>query len=540
MSRKSNNCLPRPELQRFEDMTVDNKFQRNAIAAHVAQQLAGPARAISGFQELLIEQVQNLGLLHMTPDLERVGDAAGQLNNLIDSLIHGKADNQNRAGVEIEAKLRHDLRTPLNAIIGYSEMIREEAEELHEHALEEDVRVMLAAAADLLAHVDAIAGLSRAPDIEGLRTTDQAVIDAAGLERALIKTKQDASSSHGGSILVVDDISSNRGLLSRRLQHDGHHVVTAESGLSALARVAEQEFDLVLLDLLMPDMNGIEVLSRLKAERRWRHIPVIMISGLNEVDAVVRCIEAGADDYLLKPFNPVLLRARIDSSLEKKRWLDREHQYLQRIEAEKRRAGSLLNAILPGQIVARLQRGEEFIADRFDEVTILFADIVGFSSIAARLPPSDLIKRLDGLFGTFDALAEKHSVEKIKTIGDAYMAACGVPEPAADHADRIVALGKSMLDSLKPRAWGNDSFRIRIGVHTGPVIAGLIGRHRFVYDVWGETVNIASRLESQGVADRMQISEATKRALRASWKLEPRCYVEMRGVGTMETYLVQH
>jgi adenylate cyclase len=297
---------------------------------------------------------------------------------------------------------------------------------------------------------------------------------------------------------------------------------------------------LVLLDLLMPDMNGIEVLSRLKAERRWRHIPVIMISGLDEVDAVVRCIEAGADDYLPKPFNPVLLRARINSSLEKKRWLDREHQYLQRIEAEKLRADSLLHAVLPGQIVARLQRGEEFIADRFDEVTILFADIVGFSSIAARLPPSDLIKRLDGLFSTFDVLAEKHSVEKIKTIGDAYMAACGVPEPAADHADRIVALGKSMLDSLKPLAWGNDSLRIRIGVHTGPVIAGLIGRHRFVYDVWGETVNIASRLESQGVADRMQISEATRRALRTSWKLEPRCNVEMRGVGRMETYLVQH
>ncbi|TJW63891.1 MAG: adenylate/guanylate cyclase domain-containing protein, partial [Mesorhizobium sp.] len=122
----------------------------------------------------------------------------------------------------------------------------------------------------------------------------------------------------------------------------------------------------------------------------------------------------------------------------------------------------------------------------------------------------------------------------------AYMAACGLPEPAADHADRTVALGKSMLDSLRLLASGSDSFRVRIGVHTGPVIAGLIGRHRFVYDVWGETVNIASRLESQGVADRMQISEATRRALHASWELEPRCTVELRGVGKMETYLVRH
>ena len=169
---------------------------------------------------------------------------------------------------------------------------------------------------------------------------------------------------------------------------------------------AQQEFDLVLLDVLMPDMNGIELLLRLRADRRWQRIPVIMISGLNEVDAVARCIEAGADDYLPKPFNPVLLRARINSTLEKKRWLDREHSYLRRIEAEKQRADSLLRAILPCQIVARLQEGEQIIADRFEEATILFADIVGFSPIAARLPASDLVKRLGAMFSLFDELAE--------------------------------------------------------------------------------------------------------------------------------------
>lgn len=521
-------------------MSVENDFQRHAIAAHAAQRLAGPARAILGFQELLTDQVQKLGLVHMKPDVERVGTAAVELNSLIDNLIGGKSDYLDRAGVETEAeaKLRHDLRTPLNAIIGYSEMILEEAEELHERTLEEDVRVMLAAAAELLARVDAIADLARMRDVEGLQTTDDAEIDAAGLERSVIKAKHDAHSGHGGRILVVDDIGSNRNLLARRLQHEGHQVVTAESGPSALALLAEHQFDLILLDILMPDMNGIEVLSQLKAERRSRHIPVIMISGLNEVGAVVRCIEAGADDYVLKPFNPVLLRARINASLEKKRWIDREHQYLRQIEAEKQRADALLHAILPAQIVARLQAGEEVIADRFDDATILFADIVGFSPIAARLPATDLIERLDSLFGMFDVLAEKHSVEKIKTIGDAYMAVCGVPEPAANHADRIVGLGKSMLDALKPLAGVEDSFRIRIGVHTGPVIAGLIGRHRCVYDVWGETVNIASRLESQGVADRIQISDATRRALRASWELEPRCSLELKGVGVMETYLV--
>ncbi|WKL39933.1 response regulator (plasmid) [Sinorhizobium meliloti] len=134
-------------------------------------------------------------------------------------------------------------------------------------------------------------------------------------------------------------MASNRDLLSRQLRREGHRVVTAESGLSALARLAEDEFDLILLDILMPDMNGIEMLSRLKSEERWQHVPVIMISGLSDVTAVARCIEAGADDYLTKPFNPILLRARINSTLEKKRWLDREHRYLQQIKNGKAAGG---------------------------------------------------------------------------------------------------------------------------------------------------------------------------------------------------------
>jgi class 3 adenylate cyclase/CheY-like chemotaxis protein len=520
-------------------MSIGNEFQRQAIAAHVVQRLAGPARAILGFQELLGEQARDLGLTHIQTDLERIGAAARQLSGLIDSLIEGTACSSQEAGAEAEARLRHDLRTPLNAIIGYSEMILDEVGDEHQHTLREDLGEILAAAAELSKQVDAIAGLSRGGTLEMLQPGDQTEIDAAELERLLFRTEHEPWPDQGGKILVVDDVASNRDLLSRRMRREGHRVVTADSGLSALERLNEDEFDVILLDILMPDMNGIEILSRLKAENRWRHVPVIMISGLSEVAAVARCIEAGADDYLTKPFNPVLLRARINSALEKKRWLDREHRYLQRIETEKRRADALIHAILPDQIVARLQGGEEIIADRFEEVSILFADIVGFSPIAARLPPSDLVRRLDGMFSKFDLLTEQHGVEKIKTIGDAYMAACGIPEPCADHADRIVALGKSMLESLRDTAPDSDRFRVRIGIHSGPVVAGLIGRHRFVYDVWGETVNIASRLESQGAADRIQISEATGRALRGQWTLEPRCALDLRGIGTIEAYFVR-
>ena len=170
-------------------MSVDNDFQRQAIVAHVAQQLAGPSRAITGFQELLTEQARDLGLVDLMPDLERVGVAAQQLNILIDRLI---ADQTGCAEIESEAKLRHDLRTPLNAIIGYSEMILEEAENLNHNALAEDVRVMLAASGELLAHVDAFAGISRTGDIEGFQAADRTRIDAARLERALNRTEGEA------------------------------------------------------------------------------------------------------------------------------------------------------------------------------------------------------------------------------------------------------------------------------------------------------------------------------------------------------------
>src|SRR5262249_39706742 len=162
-----------------------------------------------------------------------------------------------------------------------------------------------------------------------------------------------------------------RDLLSRRLLRDGRLARTAEDGPAALAALAAEDFDLVLLDLMMPGMSGFEVLCRLKADERARHIPVIMISALDELDSTVRCIEAGAEDYLPKPFNPVLLRARIGACLEKKRLRDREQAMLDELRAEKERSEALLLNILPRKIIERMRRGETVIADHVADATIL-------------------------------------------------------------------------------------------------------------------------------------------------------------------------
>jgi class 3 adenylate cyclase len=316
-------------------------------------------------------------------------------------------------------------------------------------------------------------------------------------------------------------------------------VVTASSGAAALELVAAQEFDLVLLDLIMPEMSGFEVLRRLKAAEHSRDVPVIVISALDEIDSVVRCIEQGAEDYLTKPFNPVLLRARIGASLEKKSLRDREKQFISDLEREKQRSETLLLNILPQGIVNRMRAGETVIADHVEEVTILFCDLVGFTTLSQALPAARTIDFLGRIFSAFDRLAAEHGVEKIKTIGDAYMVVGGIPEYAPDHAMRIATLAPRMLDAVKAISESTAlELRARIGIHTGPVVAGVIGTHKFVYDVWGDTVNTASRMESHSLPGRIQISAATRSALGGGFKFEPRGALEIKGKGLMETYFL--
>jgi class 3 adenylate cyclase len=289
----------------------------------------------------------------------------------------------------------------------------------------------------------------------------------------------------------------------------------------------------------MPDLNGFQVLELLKADDRLHDIPVIMISGLQEIDSVIRCIEAGAEDYLAKPFNPVLLRARISACLERKRWRDREHRYVERIELERQRYETLLRNILPGQIVTRLNNGEVVIADRVDEATILFADLVGFTAVASRVTPAVLVDSLNRIFSAFDSLCRGLQIEKIKTIGDAYMAAAGLPLPRPDHAEAIADFALAMLNELEAvNATIAAPFQIRIGIHTGSVVAGVIGSHRFLYDIWGDAVNLASRLESHSLPGRIHVSARTGEMLASRYEIEPRGLINLRGIGKLKTFFL--
>jgi guanylate cyclase len=210
------------------------------------------------------------------------------------------------------------------------------------------------------------------------------------------------------------------------------------------------------------------------------------------------------------------------------------------LHEEHQRAESLLLSILPGPIAERLKTEPQTIADQFSSASVLFADVVNFTPRTEHLSPVDVVQILDRLFGHFDTLAERYGLEKIKTIGDAYMVAAGVPNPRPDHAGAIAGLALDMVAATEPEgAVGDLALDLRVGINSGPVMAGVIGRKRFLYDLWGDAVNTASRMESEGTPDRIQITRATYELIRDEFLCEPRGTVPVKGKGEMETwYLV--
>jgi class 3 adenylate cyclase len=209
------------------------------------------------------------------------------------------------------------------------------------------------------------------------------------------------------------------------------------------------------------------------------------------------------------------------------------------VEQAHRENERLLLNILPASIAERLRSGEMVIADRFEELTVLFADVVDFTPLSARLAPAELIEVLNGVFSIFDQLADRYGLEKIKTIGDAYMVVGGIGHDAEDHPRRVAEMGLEMIDEVaRFRTGGGAGIAIRVGMHVGPAVAGVIGIKKFIYDVWGDTVNTASRLESTGEPGRIQVLPATMARLGDAYAFESRGVVELKGKGAMETWLI--
>jgi adenylate cyclase len=517
------------------DMEALNKLRHN---------LRTPLNQIIGYCEMLLESAEEDGNSAIVRDLKRMHTSGGQLLALInDALAPWKIET---GKLDVEG-MRREMRTPLNAIIGYAELCLDEA--APGSALGADLERIQKAGQNLY-HFIEDDSLERqmpqgGPAGEGTLASKATLGTTSGLTgglspiHAAAELISPSESRPPSRLLVVDDDVINREMLGRRLQKLGYAVTEVGDGRSALTILNEGNYDLVLLDIIMPELDGFRVLEFIKTDQRLRHIPVIMLTALDDVESTVRCIEAGAEDFVPKPFNPIVLRARITASLEKKQLRDQEQAFLAQLQSERAKSERLLLNVLPRAVADRLKAGERTIVDSFLECTVLFADIVGFTGIAARSSPSRMVQLLNDLFSSFDRVAEQLALEKIKTIGDAYMLVSGVPVVRPDHAEICIEAAFEFLEALRVFNRRHQlDWQIRLGLHCGPVVAGIIGTRKFAYDLWGDTVNIAARMESHGQPGKIQISGRLKRALEGRFRFEPVGRVDVKNVGPMETFIV--
>ncbi len=337
-----------------------------------------------------------------------------------------------------------------------------------------------------------------------------------------------------GAILIVDDNRMNRLLLARGLESQGHRVAHAENGRQALEMLQSLPFDLVLLDVLMPEMDGYEVLAQLMADPHLKNLPVIMVSAVEELDSVVKCIELGADDYLSKPINPVLLRARIGSSLEKKRLRDRHRELIRKFATD--------------QVAEELLVSGFAIGGKQIQATVMFCDIRSFTTITEAQSPAKTIELLNDYYALMmDAIADESGVVN-QMIGDGLMAVFGAPTPLPDRALHATRAARQMIELIDEYSRDRVArqevpIRIGIGIASGEVVAGYTGTERLVtYTCIGDTVNLASRLEAHTkvLGRPILIDENTRKEIGDGIPLADHGLVQIRGkTQTVHVYSVE-
>ncbi len=404
----------------------------------------------------------------------------------------------------------HDLMNALAAIRGYAELLREDI------------------AAEFPELDAALARLLSAVHTAHNRDGDESATTA----------EHRVMAADPGFILAVDDLQENRELVARYLTRSGHMVVTAAGGEEALRTLEQTDVDVVLLDLVMPDMDGREVLRRIKDHPDWRATPVIVISGRQDMDGIIECIEAGADDYLFKPFNPVLLQARIKAGIERKRWHDREEQYRQQLERNEKFIRATFGRYLSDEIVTDiLERPEGLeLGGDLRRVTIMMSDIRGFTTLSERLAPAQVVTLINRYLGAMTDIIMAHQGTIDEFIGDAILAVFGAPQRRDDDADRAVRCALAMQATMEDinarnRAEGLPAISTGIALNTGDVIAGNIGsERRSKYGFVGHPMNVTSRIEDATAGGEILISENTLAALAGDYRIGESRELNVKGI----------
>lgn len=348
------------------------------------------------------------------------------------------------------------------------------------------------------------------------------------------------------SILIVDDKEANISLLDQALRGAGYSSIASTSHPREVVGLHQKNrYSLILLDLQMPGMDGFQVMEELKTIETDGYLPVLVVTA--QPDLKLRALKAGAKDFVSKPFELAEVLIRVYNILEVRLLHLETKKLFDRVAAEKKVSERLLLNVLPRAIAERLKAQSTVaddalpeIADSFPEATILFAGLHDFSRLTESMAPTDVVKNLNTIYSAFDAITEKLGLEKIKIMGESYMIAGGVPVKRADHAEAVAdAALEFQREIAAHNAPGGETFSLRIGINTGPVVAGVIGKTRFSYDVWGETVATAWHMETYGAPGCIQVNESTHARLRDKYIFEDRGEFFVKDKADLRTFFLK-
>ncbi len=518
--------------------------------SYLRHELRTPLNAIIGYCELLLEDAGDSQGGRFIPALEGILARGKELLALVNELLQpvGQEDGEADAVPARGTSLGAVLAPPAREARGLAENLLEEAEALPSEDLA-DLHKIHAATGRFLDILSSLLDPSlnevALPSSSSMPPAPSFPAQESGVPIAPPDSESITEITGSGALLVVDDNDLNRDLLARHLQRQGHLVRMAADGPQALEIIRTEHLDLVLLDIMMPEMDGFEVLKRLKNHRDWRNLPVIMISALDEMESVVRCIEMGAEDYLPKPFDPVLLKARIGACLEKKRLHDREIEHLRQLqglndslELRNRFIRQIFGRYLSEEIVAGILESPEGLklGGEKRRVTLMMSDLRGFTPISERLDPEEVVAMVNNYLETMTEIITRHQGTIADFIGDSILVIFGAPMRREDDACRAVACALEMqlaMDGVN--AWNQaqkyPEVAMGIGLNTGEVVVGNIGsKLRTKYDVMGQHVNLTSRIESYTVGGQILASESTIRVCGPILRLDDSSEIMPKGV----------
>jgi adenylate cyclase len=432
-------------------------------------------------------------------------------------------DSEAQAGAISMEQVHKDVHGFKNLIAGITYRCQFLCEQNDERFLPfaEDIGEVRRQFSACMAAVDEARGLEERPSAqlasEGpARVADEISADSPSLARRPgVKSPEaptgPAPDLETGHILVVDDEEECREYLARELEKRGHAVTAVEDSRQALELLERHcylpdagEIDLVLLDLRLRERSGCEVLDEIKKDYGMRFVPVVMVSASSDIESMVQCIGAGADDYLTKPFEPKLLLARVASCLAKRKLHKREQVLTEQIRAAKQRADNLLYDIFPYTVAEELITSGAVKPRGCDHVAVMFCDVVGFTSYCCQRSPAEVVAHLDELFSAYEEAVRQYSVEKIKTIGDCMMITAGLMRRFDNPVLACLRCGAMMIEAARRCS---AHWEVRIGIHVGPVVAGMAGNKHYAFDVWGDTVNTTSRVERTADPGTISVSE---------------------------------